>query len=186
MYRTFRTIVHLRYIYIASWTTSSYYESLPTSSRRFGTYTHTYGHRYPSPPKPTFPPPNSSYITPPTSPDTPSPSYSTSTSPASTASPPTPPGMEGCTACIVSASSSPGVPKHEPVPVPRHLKDHPSSYHESLSTSSVYCCAVHFPIARKPNLLVVVYTRFPSHLCKSLILLIFVNQLNFLSLAFHA
>jgi hypothetical protein len=50
----------------------------------------------------------------------------------------------------------------------------------------VYCCVVHFPIARKPNLLVVVYTRFPSHLCKSLILLIFVNQLNFLSLAFHA
>ncbi|KAG1821437.1 hypothetical protein DFJ58DRAFT_739126 [Suillus subalutaceus] len=78
--------------------------------------TPTYGHCYPSPPKPDFPPPNSSYITPPTSPDTPSPSYSTSTSPASTASPPTPPGMEDCTARIVSASSSPGIPKHEPVP----------------------------------------------------------------------
>ncbi|KAG2084957.1 hypothetical protein BD769DRAFT_1397451 [Suillus cothurnatus] len=44
-------------------------------------------------PKPDFPPPNSSYITPPTSPDTPSPSYLTSTSPASTASPPTPQGI---------------------------------------------------------------------------------------------
>jgi hypothetical protein len=81
----------------------------------------TYGHHssYPSPPKPTFnPPPNSSYImiSPPTaSPDMPSPSYSTSTSPASTATPPTPPGMEGCMARIISASSSPGVPKHEPV-----------------------------------------------------------------------
>ncbi|KAG2092538.1 hypothetical protein BD769DRAFT_1679021 [Suillus cothurnatus] len=112
--------------------------------------TPTYGHRYPSPPKPDFPPPtlptshhphhqtrpstaspptpqgmedcttrivsassspgipkfhppNSSYITPPTSLDTPLPSYSTSTSPASTVSPPTPP-----------ASSSPGIPKFPP------------------------------------------------------------------------
>ncbi|KAG1796537.1 hypothetical protein EV424DRAFT_1594851 [Suillus variegatus] len=73
--------------------------------------TPTYGHHYPSPPKPAFPPPNSSYITPPTLPDTPSPGYSTSTSTASTASPPTPP-----------ASSSPGIPKHEPVPVPPPLK----------------------------------------------------------------
>ncbi|KAG2745623.1 hypothetical protein P692DRAFT_201868442 [Suillus brevipes Sb2] len=70
-----------------------------------------YGHHYPSPPKPAFPPPNSSYITPPTLPDTPSPGYSTSTSTASTASPLTPP-----------ASSSPGIPKHEPVPVPPPLK----------------------------------------------------------------
>ncbi|KAG1880015.1 hypothetical protein F4604DRAFT_1922692 [Suillus subluteus] len=95
---------------------SSYHESLPASSSHFGKPTPTYGHHYPSPPKPDFPPPNSSYITPPTSPDTPSLSYSTSTSPASTASPPTPPGMEDCTARIVSASSSPGIPKHEPVP----------------------------------------------------------------------
>ncbi|KAG2055036.1 hypothetical protein BDR06DRAFT_1020532 [Suillus hirtellus] len=73
--------------------------------------TPTYGHHYPLPPKPAFPPPNSSYITPPTLLDTPSPGYSTSTSTASTASPPTPP-----------ASSSPGIPKHEPVPVPLPLK----------------------------------------------------------------
>ncbi|KAG1885318.1 uncharacterized protein F5891DRAFT_427310 [Suillus fuscotomentosus] len=84
--------------------------------------TPTYGHHYPSPPKPAFPPLNSSYITPPTLPDTPSPGYSTSTSTASTASPPTPPGMKDCTAHIVSASSSPGIPKHEPVPVPPPLK----------------------------------------------------------------
>ncbi|KAG1872226.1 hypothetical protein F4604DRAFT_1925838 [Suillus subluteus] len=96
---------------------SSYHESLPASFSHFGKPTPTYGHRYPLPPKPDFPPPNSSYITPPTSPDTPSPSYSTSTSPASTASPPTPPGMEDCTSRIISASSSPGIPKHEPVPV---------------------------------------------------------------------
>ncbi|KAG2108809.1 hypothetical protein BD769DRAFT_1675220 [Suillus cothurnatus] len=76
--------------------------------------TPTYGHCYPSPPKPDFPPPNSSYITPPTSPDTPSPSYLTSTSPASTASPPTPQGMEDCTTRIVSASSSLGIPKFHP------------------------------------------------------------------------
>ena len=75
------------------------------------------GQRYPSPPKPLYPPP-STYITPPRTPDTPSPSYSTSTSPASTASPPTPPGMEDCTARIISTSSSPGIPKHDPVPVP--------------------------------------------------------------------
>ncbi|KAG2069647.1 hypothetical protein BDR04DRAFT_1232124 [Suillus decipiens] len=92
--------------------------------------TPSYGHRYPSPPKPAFPPPNSSYITPPTTPDTPSPCYSTSTSPASTASPPTPPGMEDCTARIVSASSSPGIPKHEPVPVP------PPSKHKMFAFAS--------------------------------------------------
>ncbi|KAG2054584.1 hypothetical protein BDR06DRAFT_1007750 [Suillus hirtellus] len=82
----------------------------------------TYGHYYPSPLKPTFPLPNSSYITPPTLLDMLSPSYSTSTSPASMASPPTLLGMEDCTACIISASSSPGIPKHEPVPVPPPLK----------------------------------------------------------------
>ncbi|KAG1759539.1 hypothetical protein EDD22DRAFT_955791 [Suillus occidentalis] len=81
---------------------------------------------FPPPPAalPTFnPPPNSSYImiSPPTLPDMPSSSYSTSTSLASTATPPTPPAMEGYMACIISASSSPGVPKHKPVPaVPHH------------------------------------------------------------------
>ncbi|KAG1720789.1 uncharacterized protein EDB91DRAFT_1256825 [Suillus paluster] len=74
--------------------------------------TPSYGHRgYPSPPKPAYPPPTS-YITPPTTPDTPSPSYSTSTSLASTASPPTPPCMEDCTAHIVLASSLPGTGGH--------------------------------------------------------------------------
>ncbi|KAG2092420.1 hypothetical protein BD769DRAFT_1679148 [Suillus cothurnatus] len=92
---------------------SSYHRSLPASSNHLAP-TPTYGHCYPSLPKPDFPPPNSSYITPPTSPDTLSPSYLTSTSPASTASPPTPQGMEDCTTCIVSASSSPGIPKFHP------------------------------------------------------------------------
>ncbi|KAH7883209.1 hypothetical protein F5I97DRAFT_1939054 [Phlebopus sp. FC_14] len=77
------------------------------------------GQRYPSPPKPVYPPPPppnpSAYLTPPTTPDTPSPSYSTSTSPASSASPPTPTGLEDLTARIVSASSSPGFMKVEPV-----------------------------------------------------------------------
>ncbi|KAG1889606.1 uncharacterized protein F5891DRAFT_1198586 [Suillus fuscotomentosus] len=63
--------------------------------------TPTYGHCYPSLPKPDSPPPNSSYITPPTL-------------SSSAASPPTPPGMEDCAACIVSASSSPGIPKSPP------------------------------------------------------------------------
>ncbi|KAG1824326.1 uncharacterized protein BJ212DRAFT_1319395 [Suillus subaureus] len=92
--------------------------------------TPSYGHRYPSPPKPAFPQSNSTYITSPTTPDTPSPCYSTSTSPASTASPPTPPGMEDCTARIVSASSSPGIPKHEPVPIP------PPSKHKMFAFAS--------------------------------------------------
>jgi hypothetical protein len=83
------------------------------------------GQRYPSPPKPVYqPPPNpsSAYMTPPTTPDTPSPSYSTSTSPASSASPPTPPGVEDHTARIVSASSSPGLVKAEPMPIVPHSK----------------------------------------------------------------
>ncbi|KAH7927453.1 hypothetical protein BV22DRAFT_1007019 [Leucogyrophana mollusca] len=80
----------------------------------------SYGQRYPSPPKPAYPPPpvtQSAYMTPPTTPDTPSPSYSASTSPASSASPPTPPGVEDLTAKIVSASSSPGISKQEPIPI---------------------------------------------------------------------
>ncbi|KAF9243147.1 hypothetical protein BU15DRAFT_86565 [Melanogaster broomeanus] len=78
------------------------------------------GQRYPSPPKPAYPlptNPSSAYMTPPTTPDTPSPCYSTSTSPASSASPPTPHGIEDHTAKIVSASSSPGLARVEPVPV---------------------------------------------------------------------
>ncbi|KIK48977.1 hypothetical protein CY34DRAFT_7682 [Suillus luteus UH-Slu-Lm8-n1] len=51
-------------------------------------------------------------------------------SPASTASPPMPPGMEDCAARIVSASSSPGIPKHEPVPVP------PPSKHKMFAFTS--------------------------------------------------
>ncbi|KAG1890023.1 Oligosaccharyltransferase 48 kDa subunit beta-domain-containing protein [Suillus subluteus] len=97
---------------------SSYHKSLPASSSRFGTYSlqPSYGHRYPLLPKPTFPLPNSSYITPHTLLDRPSPSYSTSMSLASTASPPTPPGMETLWLVSVSALSSPGIPKHEPAP----------------------------------------------------------------------
>ncbi|KAH7904210.1 hypothetical protein BJ138DRAFT_1138589 [Hygrophoropsis aurantiaca] len=65
-----------------------------------------YGQRYPSPPKPTYPPPpvsQSAHMTPPTTLDTPSPSY---TLPASSASPPTPPGLKDLSAKNVSALSS--------------------------------------------------------------------------------
>ncbi|KAG1739136.1 uncharacterized protein EDB91DRAFT_1237581 [Suillus paluster] len=78
----------------------------------------------------TTPPPTTNPFPPPPTGSTPTPSYSTSTSPASTASPPTPPAMEDCTARIVSASSSPGIPKHEPVPVP------PPSKHKMFAFAS--------------------------------------------------
>ncbi|KAH7904011.1 hypothetical protein BJ138DRAFT_1019739, partial [Hygrophoropsis aurantiaca] len=80
----------------------------------------SYGQRYPSPPKPSYPPPlvsQSAYMTPPTTPDTPSPSYSASTSPASSASPPTPPGIGDLSAKIVSASSSLLVRRTQTLPV---------------------------------------------------------------------
>jgi hypothetical protein len=58
------------------------------------------------------PPPNSFHIIPPTTPNTPSLSPSTSMSPTLTASPP------GMYCSYLSVSASPGIPKHEPVPVP--------------------------------------------------------------------
>ncbi|KAG2137444.1 uncharacterized protein EDB93DRAFT_1091188 [Suillus bovinus] len=68
--------------------------------------TPTYGHCYPSLPKPDSPLPNSSYSTPPTL-------------LSSAASPPTPPSMEDCTAHIVSASRYPKIP-HPALPTSHH------------------------------------------------------------------